>query len=398
MWIERRILGRHFIKTKDYEKAYKITAQHGLVPGGDFADAEFLAGWLSLYHLDKPVQAARHFRRLFENVKRPISIARATFWLAETANRLGRADTAVTWYVKAAKHPDTYYGQLAQDRISAQTGLAPPPRQLTQANASKAPTKANELVTVVRYLDSVGENKLVGRFLHHMRQTAETSADFESLAGLAKSINRPDLMLRIAREASWQHVSLPDAAYPVDVTPGYGNMSEAVALLPEEALIYAIQRQESAFKVDAKSHAGARGLMQLMPGTARLVAKNIGITYRPEGLLNDPAYNLLLGASYLSQMIERFDGSYILAIAAYNAGPHRVDRWLKDYGDPRTDEISAIDWVEHIPFTETRNYVQRVTEAILPYRSRLGSAQGDQSLIAILSRHTMPGSEVANAD
>lgn len=400
IWLERRILGRHLIKEKDYQAAYAITAAHGLPAGtGDWADAEFLAGWLALEYLDQPTQAARHFRDLYNGVERPLSISRAAFWLSEAADALGRKKAAGNWRIKAAQYPFTFYGQMARDEIMDQTGLRP--RLLPPAQPATLITPGNfedqEVVRVIRKLNSIGEDKLATRFLRHMLKNAKSEPDFAALAGLASSLGRPDLMVRVAREASWQNINIREAAYPVHDTPGFGNMTAATAYLPEEALIYAVQRQESAFQVDARSRVGARGLMQLMPGTAKLVAKDIGLPYRPDDLTEDAEYNLKLGSAYLAQMIDRFDGSFILAIAAYNAGPHRVDRWLKDYGDPRNGEISAVDWVEHIPFTETRNYVQRVTEAILPYRDRLDVPGADRSLTALLTRHNYSESTVARA-
>lgn len=400
IWLERRILGRHLIKEKEYQKAYAITANHGLQTStGDWADAEFLAGWLALEYLNNPTQAARHFRDLYNGVSRPLSISRAAFWLSEAADALGRKKAAGNWRIKAAQYPFTFYGQMARDEIMDQTGLRP--RLLTPASAVMLTTPGafedQELVRIIRKLNSIGEDKLVTQFLRHLLKSAETESDFTALAGLAHSIHRPDLMVRVAREASWQNIYVPDAAYPVHAAPAYGNMQAATAYLPEEALIYAVQRQESAFQVDAKSRVGARGLMQLMPGTAKSVAKDIGLPYQLDALTKDAEYNLKLGSAYLAQMIDRFDGSFILAIAAYNAGPHRVDRWLVDYGDPRTGEISAIDWVEHIPFTETRNYVQRVTEAILPYRDRLNVPGAERSLTALITRHNYPESALARA-
>lgn len=398
VWVERRIIARRLMKDRDYRTAYKIVARHGLEPGAEFADAEFLAGWLALKYLNKPKKAARHFRALYDNVSRPVSLARATYWLAETASAVGRKETATRWYMRAAKYSTTFYGQLAQDKLAETTGLHTPHHPASDAEVPPvAGFERRELVRVVRALDAIGENNLVDRFMYSMRQQANSLNEFQSLADLANSINRPDQMVRVAREASWRHINLPEARFPVESTPAYGRTDDALTRVPEEALLYALMRQESGFKADAQSHVGARGLMQLMPGTARYVAKNIGVSYRVNDLTEDPAYNMLLGSSYLAELLERFEGSYILAIAGYNAGPHRVEKWLEDYGDPRTGNISAVDWVEHIPFDETRNYVQRVTEAILPYRSRLGHRNHDRKLTSIINRHAPGARTVADA-
>lgn len=399
VWVERRILARRLLKEGKYKEAYQLVVPHGLSPGAEFADAEFFAGWLALTYMEDPAKAAQHFRNLYENVGRPISLARATFWLGETATALGRTETAARWYIKATQYEDTFYGQLAQDRLAEQTGLAPPARASATTKVPAVPGfERRQLVRMVRALDSIGEHNLVDRFFYYMRQQASSLNEFQSLADLALSIDRPDQMVRVAREASWRHLNLPEAAFPVDATPAYGLTAQAASRLPEEALLYALMRQESGFKVDAKSSVGARGLMQLMPGTARYVAKKIGVPYHANDLTDDPAYNMLLGSSYLDELLERFEGSYILSIAGYNAGPHRVEKWLEDYGDPRTNEISAVDWIEHIPFDETRNYVQRVSEAIMPYRARLNVRNHDGKLSSIIKRHAPGASAFATAD
>jgi soluble lytic murein transglycosylase len=235
--------------------------------------------------------------------------------------------------------------------------------------AARAAFEGREIVQVVRLLGELGEVDLHERFLRRLKALAENAKDFVLVAELAQRQGRPDIAVRMAKEARSAGVVLFDELFPARRLPKTRS--------PEPALVLAVIRQESEFYSGAISRAGARGLMQLMPGTARRVARQIKVGYSRKKLLSDPEYNLRLGRAYLADLTEQYGGSYILALAAYNAGPARANRWMKDFGDPRTPDVDPVDWIESIPFNETRNYVQRVLESLVVYRKSLGVPPSD---------------------
>jgi soluble lytic murein transglycosylase len=375
----------------DISIAYRIAAGHGLEQGLGFAEGEWLAGWLALRSLDRPGVAYRHFEHLSQGVSSPISLARSAYWAGEAAralaahgaqgatasaeggakggNWLAKADD---WYLKAAKHGTTFYGQLAARRLGhavaietqGETAAGPAP-----GAAARAAFEGREMVQAVRLLGELGQTKLHKRFLLRLKALAEDAEDFVLVAELARQQGRPDIAVRVAKEARKAGVLLFDDLFPSRRLPETKS--------PEPALVLAVIRQESAFYTGAISGAGARGLMQIMPATARRVARQIKIRYSRKKLLSDPEYNLRLGRAYLAGLTEKYDGSYILALAAYNAGPARANRWMRDFGDPRTPEVDPVDWIESIPFNETRNYVQRILESLVVYRKTLGVPDSD---------------------
>lgn len=388
-WPLRKWAARQAYMEGDLSIAYRIAAGHGLEQGLGFAEGEWLAGWLALRSLDQPEIAYRHFVHLHAGVSSPISLARSAYWAGEAARVLeahglkrgargakGGAKggnwraTAEDWYLKAAQHGTTFYGQLAARRLGrkaeietqAITGAAPDA-------AARAAFEGREIVQAVRLLGELGETKLHKRFLLRLKWLAEDAEDFVLAAELAQSQGRPDIAVRIAKEARKAGVILFDNLFP--------SRRLAKTKSPEPALVLAVIRQESAFYTGAISGAGARGLMQIMPATARRVARQIKVRYSRKKLLSDPEYNLRLGRAYLADLTEKYDGSYILALAAYNAGPARANRWMKTFGDPRTPGVDPVDWIESIPFNETRNYVQRILESLVVYRQSLGVPDSD---------------------
>ena len=381
-WPLRHWTTRQALAAGDVSTAYRVAAGHGLESGLGFAEGEWLAGWIALRFLDQPRDAYRHFQRLRMGVSSPISLARSTFWAGEAARVLAARDPAEGWdeagqgwYRLAAEHGGSFYGQLARGRLG--DAAAPdPPRRAPPGEARRKAFDARELVRVVRMLGELGERKLQERFLTRLGAEAGTAEDYMLFAGLAVEQERPDLALRAAKAARRDGIILPDRLFPMPPLPQ--------ADVPEPALVLAVIRQESAFDPAAVSRAGALGLMQLLPRTARQVARQLKLRYSRERLTDDPKYNLRLGRAYLSELIERYDGSYILALAAYNAGPARVRRWLDVFGDPRTPEVDPVDWIESIPIYETRNYVQRVLEGLTVYRRRLGAEAPHSALIPAL--------------
>lgn len=363
-WTERRLLARHALARGKAETAYRLVADHGHEHGVPFAQAEWLAGWIALRHLDRPEDARRHFERLYAGVNYPISLARGAYWSGRAAEAAGDAQAAQDWYARAAEHDRTFYGQTALARLDADR---PPPFPSTPepSREDRAAFNARELVRVARLLGRYGADGLTDIFIRHLGRQAKTPEERVLTARLAQDIGRTDLAVRLARSYDLDGFALIEASYPVPpLPPLQANV--------EEALVLALIRQESGFRARAVSHAGARGLMQIMPATARRVARMINVGYSRHRL-HDPAYNLTLGTAYLERMLERFDGSYVLALAAYNAGPGRAERWIRAYGDPRDPSVDAIDWIESVPFSETRNYIQRVLENLHVYRRRLNT-------------------------
>jgi len=376
-WIERRIQARQLLRDGRWPQAYELAAAHGLEPGGErYAQAEFLAGWVALRFGSEPRRAYRHFRALYDAVTYPVSLARAAYWAGRAAEAAGDADLASRWLTVATNYATTYYGQLALARQHAGKRWTIPGDAKPRANEVEA-FNQDELVRLVRMLDEIGaDDDWLKPFVLQLSVNAETPGEHVLVTRLAASLQRPDLMVRTAKGALRRGVAVYTRAYP---------LIELESSLVEPALVMAVARQESEFNPDAVSHAGARGLMQLMPATARKVAKQEGLRYHKRRL-TDPAYNLRLGTAYLDDLIDAYDGSYIMALAAYNAGPGRVKRWVRDYGDPRRDDIDVIDWVESIPITETRNYVQRVMENLQVYRARLAQGPVRQALLNDLRR------------
>ncbi len=362
-WPIRHWAARKVLVQKDYEKAYRIASGHGLTQGVGFAEGEFLAGWIALRKLSMPRRAYTHFHHLYNGVKSPISKARASYWAGRAAKDIGHDDWATRWYNLAATHQTTFYGQQASYELGQEPAINIAHKKIDAAQEAAFSNK--KIVRAIKLLDQLGEDKLVITFLTRLRLDAQTDEDHILAAELANKVSHPNIALRTAKSARQKGILLPDLLYPemqIDAIKG----SNA-----EPALVLALIRQESEFNHKAISHAGARGLMQLMPATAKSVAKKEKLSYKKRQLTDDPTYNIQLGTAYLSDLIGSFDGSYVMALAGYNAGPHRVRKWVKDYGDPRHSNINIIDWMEQIPFNETRNYVQRILESHVIYRSKL---------------------------
>ncbi len=401
-WNERHLLLRRAIKDQRYRDAYELAAHHGLEAGAEFAEGELLAGWLALRFLHEAQTAEAHFGTLYDGVGYPISKSRARYWSGRAAETAGDLARAAQYYDEAARYPLTFYGQLAEERLTASQGPRHLPPHFSLASTTGEQIEHSELVQAVRLLALTEQEKTLRVFLLHLADQWEKPEKLAALADLMNELDRPHLAVRVAKKASLKHIFLPSRAYPVSAV----DLSFiASAPGPEAALVLGLSRQESEFNPRAISPVGARGLMQLMPGTARLVARRQGLPYSRAKLLDDPAYNLRLGSAHLGELLSTFDGSYILTIAAYNAGAHRVRQWLKDYGDPRHRAVDAIDWIEKIPFSETRNYVQRVLENTQIYRVRIGSGAAmrlhadlglsppKESLLAYLPEE--PGTETA---
>ena len=366
-WRLREWTARKAIAMGDYALAYRLTSNHGFTSGVGFADGEWLAGWVALRFQRQPGIALRHFATLFEGVTSPISRSRGAYWAGEAAAASGDSAGAQQWYERAAAYPTAFYGQRAYQRLNRPLSL--PASTIGDVTPdARAAFEQRDLTQIARALHRLGQRKLTQRFLYALNLSASTSSDFALTAALARELNRPDIAVSAAKLARREGIVMIDELFPIRGLPRGKS--------PEPALLLGLMRQESVFDDQAISRAGARGLMQLMPGTAKLVTKQIGLPYSKSRLTEDPDYNMRLGSHYLAGLLDRFSGSYILSLAGYNAGPHRSESWIERNGDPRYGRTDPIDWIEMIPFSETRNYVQRVLESLAVYRLRLPGKSG----------------------
>ncbi len=377
-WRERHILARAALNEGNISEAYRIAADHKASDPLSVSEAEWLAGWIQMRFLDDPEAALPHFYAVYDTVEFPVSLSRGAYWVGRALEAGGDSDLARTWYEKAAVHITTYYGQLALAKLNpdapSQLPLDPLPT-ISERNAFHQ----EDLTRVVRILAEVGNRDHLRTFVLAAAKASGFASGRHLAAEMVSKLNRADLGVWVGRRAAQDHIILVEYGFPV---PGLEYPDE-----PEKALLLAVTRQESNFDVAARSRAGARGLMQLMPATARSVSRQLRQRYDRDALSIDASYNISLGSKYLGDLIDQFDGSYIMAVAGYNAGPHRVRRWVKEFGDPRKPGVDPIDWVEQIPFTETRNYVQRVMENLQVYRAVLADSQQlAQTLPADLSR------------
>ena len=362
-WIEREIISRSLIYKKKYELAYKVASKHALTEGPELAAAEWMSGWIALSFLDDPLLAKDHFENFYNNVGYPISVSRGAYWLAKTYQKLGKQDLAKEWFEKAANYLTTYYGQLAFMEINPNKTF-----ELSKDMEVKKDYREyffkKELVKIIYLLDELNEDKYTKHILRHLANDDINNGSEILAAELATNIDRFDFAIQIAKIASYEKRFHNKFNYPIISTPNYINGRK----IPDTAFILSIIRQESEFDLSANSHAGAKGLMQLMPYTAKLVAKQANLPYSKSRLTKDAEYNINLGSHYIAGLILEYDGAYPFAIAAYNAGPKRVRYWKKINKNPQKKQINYVDWIELIKFKETRNYVQRVLENYNVYR------------------------------
>ncbi len=377
-WKERHILAREALSNGNITEAYKIASGHKATDALSVFEAEWIAGWIQLQFLKDPEAALPHFYRVYDAVAFPVSLSRGAYWAGRALEAGGDLELAKTWYQKAAVHITTYYGQLALAKLTGDTLPQLPLDPLPTISESSS-FHESRLARVARMMAEVENLDYLRAFVLAAAKSSDFATERHLAAEMASKFNREDYGVWVARRAAQDHIILLKYGFPV---PRFEFPS-----VPEKPLLLAITRQESNFDFSARSHAGARGLMQLMPATARAVSRQIHIPYDVDALTIDPAYNIALGSKYLGDLIDDFDGSYIMAIAGYNAGPSRVKRWIKEFGDPRTGEVDPIDWIEQIPFNETRNYVQRVMENLQVYRAVLTNQQQlAQTLPGDLSR------------
>ena len=365
-WKERAILSRSLIYKKKYALAYRVSSEHSLEEGPEYADAEWISGWISLTFLNDPNMALQHFKNFYDNVGYPISLSRGAYWLGRTYKKIKNDKKANEWYAEASKYLNTYYGQLAFLEINKGEAFSLI-EQPTVSEKYEKEFKKNNIIGLIRLLKELDKDKYSKDFLKHLANL-NIEKGSEILAGkLSVEIGRYDFAIQIAKQASYEKRFYNVLNYPIIQTPKIVNNKQ----MPKAELVLAVIRQESEFDQKANSYAGARGMMQLMTYTAKLVAKQAKLPYSKSRLKSDPYYNIKLGSYYLAGLLEEYEGSYPFALAAYNAGPKRVKYWKKINKDPQKGKIDYIDWIELIKFKETRNYVQRVLENINVYRYML---------------------------
>lgn len=368
-WAERRaVLARYLMRNGRAQEAYRVAANHHLPTGSGasaYADLEFLSGFIALRRLNDPGTALKHFNHLLAGVSTPISLARAQYWIGRAQEAAGQDGTPS--YKAAAAHQTAFYGLLAAERLglSLEAGLLAKPATPDWRGAAYT---QSSVLAAAELLLKAGDRTLAKRFLLHLGESQDATG-LAQIADMALAWGEPHLALLVAKAAAERGLILPHAYYPVpDFVPDGLKVSRALAL--------SIARRESEFDPAARSSADARGLMQVLPGTAKLMAGKLGEDFDAGKLLSDPAYNVTMGSAYLAEMAEEFGPSIALIASGYNAGPGRPRRWITEFGDPRRQDVDVVDWIETIPFAETRTYVMRVAEGVVIYRAKLKGAVG----------------------
>ena len=362
-WDQRESVVRSLIYKKRYKTAYKISSEHALSAGPSFAEAEWLSGWIALTFLNSPEYAINHFQNFYNNVGYPISLARGAYWLGASYEMLQEKELSIQFYSEAAKFPMTYYGQLAFNKINPGGDFELKDQSFFDKDFEKE-FKKNKLIRHIILLKELNATQLGKDIFKHLADLNIDKGSEVLAADLATSVERYDFAIQISKKASYEKRFFNKYNYPIIETPEKVNNKK----MPKQEIVLAIIRQESEFDKSANSWAGARGMMQLMKSTAKIVAKQAKLPYSISGLTRDPEYNIKLGSYYFNGLLEDYNGVFPFAIAAYNAGPNRVKAWRRNNGDPSKGQVSYINWIEQIRFEETRNYVQRVLENINVYK------------------------------
>jgi soluble lytic murein transglycosylase len=367
-WRERRLLARKLLDQGKFKTAYDVV-RSAAVPAMEVyrVDYHFMCGWIALRYLDDPRAAMMHFAAIDEGSANPIALSRANYWRGRAAEAIGDSEEMRANYEAAARHATAYYGQLARAKLALERIELRPPLRADPANGSAL---SDELVRAADILYSLGERDIV---LNFVAEFAEQSVDVPALVALGELTGRRNdarAMLQIGKTALARGLAMDFYAFPTIGIPQHSPVGPKI----DHSVIYSVARTESAFDQRDKSPANAVGLMQVTPEAGRDTAKRFGVAYEWKRMVADPVYNTQMGAAELSALLQEYKGSHIMTFAGYNAGRGRVQQWTKQYGDPRDPNVDAIDWVERIPFSETRNYVQRVMENLQVYRVRFDAA------------------------
>ena len=367
-WRVRQKLARHAIAKNNHKAAYDITSKHEHPSVNRYKEAEFLSGWLALRHLKKPELAAQHFEKFKAAADGPLSRSKSAYWLGRALKAQNKPQAANDNFKASAIEFNTFYGQLAAYELDkSNPEIIIPPSPKISANIAKRFTDRDE-VQAILIAHQIKNSAIARIFFAHLRYHLNDPQELALLAELAASLNYNQSTVRIGKTAMAQKIlTLAPYSYPVRFMPKY----KLLRSIPEPAMVYAIARQESEFNYQIKSRAGARGLLQVMPGTLKHVARKYNLKSRTAWLTQKPAFNAQIASAYIGDRHDEFSGSYIMTFAAFNAGPGRVRQWTREFGDPRSAHIDPIDWIERIPFRETRKYVQKVMANLQVYRARL---------------------------
>jgi soluble lytic murein transglycosylase len=361
-WRVRRALARKLLDLDDAANAYQVVAKSGLPANPHYrAEFHFMAGWIALRFLHDLAAASKHFALVGQGATDPRILARAAYWRGRAAEATGQTAEMRAQYQDASRYPTAYYGQLARAKLgldSSEFRLSVPPKDPAES----------EVIQAAGLLYTLDEHDLVLNFVSDVAKESDDVAVIAGLASITAQYHNAHATMVIGEAALSRGMAMDQYAYPDFGIPAYSGGPAF-----DRCVIYSIARTESAFDQRDRSSASAVGLMQVTPGAGRDTAKRLGVLYDWNRLVSDPAYNTEMGAGELAALLKEYRGSYILTFAAYNAGRDRVRQWMALHGDPRDPQIDAVDWVERIPFAETRNYVQRVMENLQIYRARFGS-------------------------
>ncbi len=389
-WRVRRVLARKLLDLGQFETAYQIVRDAAPPDNQNYrAEFHFMAGWIALRYLHDAAAARVHFSHIDDGSVNPIVLARANYWRGRAAEALGDINAMRIYYEAAARHVTAYYGQLARarlgiDRIELRTPQPEP------ADPTGDPALSEELVRAADILYTLGERDLVLSFVADVAEQDEDATVLTALADLTDRRNDARAMLQIGKTALSRGVALDRYAFPTIGIPQYSPVGPQI----DRSVVYSVARTESAFDQHDKSPANAVGLMQVTPEAGRDTAKRFGVAYDWDRMVSDPVYNTQMGAAELSELLREYKGCHIMTFAGYNAGRGRVQQWVKQYGDPRDPNVDAVDWVERIPFAETRNYVQRVMENLQIYRARF---EPDAPALSELEQQHSPSREANSA-
>jgi soluble lytic murein transglycosylase len=366
-WRARRVLARKLLDQREFQAAYQVVRDAATPANENYrAESHFLPGWIALRYLNDPATAREHFAHVDDGSLNPIVLARANYWRARAAEALADNTGMRAYYEAAARHPTAYYGQLARAKLGlTEIELRVPP----QAEPANDPAHRREIVDAAEMLYAIGEREIALQFATEL---AENSHDAVTLAAVGELVGRHNdahAMLELGKAALGRGLALDIYAFPMIGIPDHSPIGPGI----EPSIIYSVARTESSFNQRDRSPANAVGLMQVTPEAGRDTAKRFGVEYDWDRMVSDPVYNTQMGAAELSALLREYRGSHIMTFAGYNAGRGRVQEWVKSYGDPRDPKVDAVDWVERIPFAETRNYVQRVMENLLVYRARFSN-------------------------
>ncbi|MEJ1970792.1 MAG: lytic transglycosylase domain-containing protein [Rhizomicrobium sp.] len=386
-WGDANLTARALILSGDCRAAHSILADTGLTTGSEFSESEFLGGWIALRCLKNPALALAHFKRLEGGVSRPISLARARYWKGRAYEADRDIPKAIAQYRLAAQAPDSFYGQMALARIDPAPVLHVNDTQV-DATSVRDDFESDDLTRAIRVLADLGQENVLRLFALRAQELHPDARRTKILCQTLTDLGFREIAVRVAKQASYAGTTFLAYSYPVIPLPAYPRAGPA----PEPAIVLGLIRQETEFDPDAVSGAGARGIMQMMPASAQLAASQAGLPYRPNALTTDPNYDMQLGMVEFQGDVTNYGGSLVLAIAAYNAGPGNVRKWLAASGDPRSPSTDPIDWIEMIPFNETRNYVMRVLENAQIYRGRL--AGRDQPLRTVIDLYAPSAPQV----